>query len=145
MFSWHETLQQSLFAKGRINTFERDRSLRDEKRRLDGMDYQTLVNEYTQRKGVRAAKAMDPKEFRASVAAARNQPTQEQQQVAPQSGYSEYEPMPLEWTPRGSLTPLTLDRKMLIHIANTDSTGLFRSLVRRFGAEAVNARLAGRG
>jgi hypothetical protein len=144
MYGWHEELQQNLFAKHRINTFERDRSLRDEKRRLDAMDYEALATEYTNRKEVRRARAMDAKDYRAEVAISRAASEQPVAQPKMQQALaSQYEHMPLEWTPRGSLTPITLDRKMLIHIANTDRE-LFRSLVRRFGADSVNDRLAGR-
>ncbi len=145
MYGWHETLQKSLFAKHRINTFERDRSLRDEKRRLDATDYQALATEYTRRKEVRRAQSMDPKEYRAEVAisrAANHEPVLQPKMT--QALASQYETMPMEWVPRGSLTPITLDRKMLIHIANTDRE-LFRSLVRRFSAQSVDARLNGVG
>jgi hypothetical protein len=69
-------------------------------------------------------------------ASSRNQPTQEQQRVAPQSGYAQYEAMPEVYKTRGG-QEIVMTRKSLIEVANRDAFA-FREIVRRFGADGGN-------
>jgi hypothetical protein len=115
---------------------------RKEQKRLDAMSHAELVAEVTRRREVRRVRGLDAKAFRAEVAASRNQPTQEQQQTAPQSGYSQFEQIPDVYKTRSG-QEIVMTSKSLIELANRD-TFAFRECVRRFGADVINNILAGR-
>jgi hypothetical protein len=127
LLEWFETAKKPLYAS---NKYAWQSVLKNETKRLTGMTADQLRAEFADRTEKRRIKQLDPKAYRAEVAATRQQPT----------GY-QFETLPDVYRARsGQEIPMT--RKGLIELSNRDPFS-FREVVRRFGADAVNQILAG--